>query len=246
MQVSEVTAAVVTRRPVAQVLAESRRLVEPVYRSVADRFPAEVRTIVGYHAGWWDADGQATQDAGKAVRPALALACARAITPPEPTGHTELSQAIVRTAVAVELVHDFSLLHDDVMDGDLIRRHRPAAWAVFGVGPAILAGDVLLTAAVQQASTAEMVKVMAVAVQELCAGQAADLAFEDRDDVSLAECVAMAQGKTGALLGAACQLGAMAAGASRKPRTATAGLAGSSVWPSSSSMIFWVFGVTRG
>ena len=50
-------------------------------------------------------------------------------------------------AVAVELVHNFSLLHDDIMDGDTERRHRPTAWTVFGVGPAILAGDALLALA---------------------------------------------------------------------------------------------------
>ena len=50
-------------------------------------------------------------------------------------------------AVAVELVHNFSLLHDDIMDNDTERRHRPTAWAVFGDGPAILAGDALLALA---------------------------------------------------------------------------------------------------
>ena len=50
-------------------------------------------------------------------------------------------------AVAVELVHNFSLLHDDIMDGDTERRHRPTAWTVYGVGAAILAGDALLTLA---------------------------------------------------------------------------------------------------
>ena len=50
-------------------------------------------------------------------------------------------------AVAVELVHNFSLLHDDIMDGDTERRHRPTAWTVFGVGAAILAGDALLALA---------------------------------------------------------------------------------------------------
>jgi geranylgeranyl diphosphate synthase type I len=55
--------------------------------------------------------------------------------------------APVSAAVVVELVHNFSLLHDDVMDQDVVRRHRPTAWAVFGVSQAILTGDALLTAA---------------------------------------------------------------------------------------------------
>ena len=63
-------------------------------------------------------------------------------------------RARIDAAVAVELVHDFSLLHDDVMDGDLTRRGRPAAWAVFGINQAILAGDALQALAVQQLSAA--------------------------------------------------------------------------------------------
>ena len=53
----------------------------------------------------------------------------------------------VPAAVAVELVHNFSLLHDDIMDGDTERRHRPTAWTVYGVGAAILAGDAMLALA---------------------------------------------------------------------------------------------------
>jgi geranylgeranyl diphosphate synthase, type I len=95
--------------------------------------------VAGYHAGWWDADGRPAGGAGKAVRPALTLACARGAGGPE--GVRANLDAVVDAAV--ELVHDFSLLHDDVMDGDLTRRGRSAAWAVFGVGQAILVGDAL-------------------------------------------------------------------------------------------------------
>ncbi|TDD63937.1 polyprenyl synthetase family protein [Actinomadura rubrisoli] len=203
-------------RTVRQILADTQRVVEPARRAAVDAFPVEIGRVAGYHAGWWDAEGRPTDGAGKAVRPALALACARAVG----GGHTEAAgnDAAVAAAVAVELVHDFSLLHDDVMDGDTTRRHRPAAWAVFGVREAILVGDALLAAAMQQvisvagagADSAAAARVLAAAVQELCEGQSADLAFEERAEISLDECAAMAEGKTGALLGAACQLGAMA------------------------------------
>lgn len=199
-------------RSAAQVLARTRELAGPAHRAAVDLLPAEIRQIAGYHAGWWDADGRDSAVAGKAVRPALTLACAVAVGGKAGTA--------VDAAVAVELVHDFSLLHDDVMDGDLTRRHRPSAWAVFGVPRAILAGDALLTAAIQQvaatgqdlATVGTMVRVLATAVQELCAGQGLDLAFEVRADVTVAECMAMAEGKTAALIGAACELGALAAG----------------------------------
>jgi geranylgeranyl diphosphate synthase type I len=198
-----------TDRAAAHILAEARALVEPAHRAVIDGLPAEIRHVAGYHSGWWEADGRGCSTTGKAVRPALSLACARA------AGGQQ--SAAVPAGVAVELVHDFSLLHDDVMDGDLTRRHRPTAWAVFGVGQAILVGDVLLTLASEQAcglpGGTATVKVLTGSVLELCAGQWSDLAFEERGEVTVAECVAMAEGKTGALLGAACQLGAIVGGA---------------------------------
>jgi geranylgeranyl diphosphate synthase type I len=190
-------------RDVQVILTDAREAAGPVYRAVAGRLPAEIRHVVGYHAGWWDADGRSAGSGGKAVRPAFALCCARAAGRDTP-------QAAV-AAAAVELLHDFSLLHDDVMDGDLTRRHRPAVWAVFGISQAILAGDVLLALAVEQAADLPGgALVLSRALLDLCAGQWADVAFEQRDQVPVSECLRMADRKTGALLGAACQLGALA------------------------------------
>jgi len=127
-------------RTAAEVLRWSRDLVTPALRAAVTSLPTSMRRITGYHFGWWDADGQAaTGDSGKALRPALVLLAAAAV------GGTP--ETAVPAAVAVELVHNFSLLHDDVMDNDATRRHRPTAWRVFGVPAAILAGDALLTLA---------------------------------------------------------------------------------------------------
>ncbi|MCF6475695.1 hypothetical protein FAF44_46200, partial [Nonomuraea sp. MG754425] len=134
---------------VAGILERARLLVEPAHRAVVDRFPAELRHIAGYHAGWWDGEGRPAGGGGKALRPALALACARAAA----GGRPGAERAALPAAVAVEMVHDFSLLHDDVMDGDRTRRHRPAAWAVFGVGRTVLTGDLLLTTAIHHLAT---------------------------------------------------------------------------------------------
>jgi geranylgeranyl diphosphate synthase type I len=129
------------------------------------------------------------------------------------------ASSAVGAGVAVELVHNFSLLHDDVMDQDRTRRHRPTAWAIFGVPAAILAGDVLLAsasdvlAAEYPGEAAELIRRLTGAVVRLIDGQTADVAFERRTDVGLAECLAMAAGKTGALLGCACELGALVGGA---------------------------------
>ncbi|WP_372669087.1 family 2 encapsulin nanocompartment cargo protein polyprenyl transferase [Amycolatopsis kentuckyensis] len=191
-------------RPLTDVLAWSKGLVDPALRASADRLPDAMRRIAGYHFGWEDARGEpSAADGGKALRPALVLLCAEAAGG-DPA-------AAVPAAVAVELVHNFSLLHDDVMDGDTTRRHRPTAWTVFGTGPAVLAGDALLSVAFEQL-TPEGAKLLSQGVLDLLEGQAADVDFEQRDDVTPAECVRMANGKTAALIGAACQLGALLAG----------------------------------
>jgi geranylgeranyl diphosphate synthase type I len=210
-------------READRILAEAREIVEPAHRSAVDALPAALRHVAGYHAGWWDADGRPAGSAGKAVRPALTLACARAASGADGAGSASGAAAAVAAAVAVELVHDFSLLHDDVMDEDLTRRHRPASWAVFGVNQAILAGDAMLAAAVRQLAGTQdregdpsAAGILAAAVLELCEGQSADLAFERRSEITIGECLAMAERKTGALLGVACQLGATAAGAGRR------------------------------
>ncbi|MFJ7219009.1 family 2 encapsulin nanocompartment cargo protein polyprenyl transferase [Amycolatopsis sp. NPDC098790] len=191
-------------RPIADVLAWSKGLVDPALRTAADRLPDAMRRIAGYHFGWEDARGEpSSADGGKALRPAMVLLCAEAAGG-DPA-------AAVPAAVAVELVHNFSLLHDDVMDGDTTRRHRATAWTVFGTGPAVLAGDALLSVAFELL-TPEGAKLLSQGVLDLLEGQAADVDFEQRDDVTPAECVRMANGKTAALIAASCQLGALLAG----------------------------------
>ncbi|MFB4306511.1 family 2 encapsulin nanocompartment cargo protein polyprenyl transferase [Actinomadura sp. GTD37] len=200
-------------RSAADILRWSRSLLDPALRDAVESMPDAARRIAAYHFGWRDELGRpAAGPAGKAIRPALALLAAQAV------GGT--AAAALPAAVAVELAHNFSLLHDDVMDGDPTRRHRPTAWAVFGTNAAVLAGDALLAAAYEalaeggSPAAAQGVRILARAVLDLVEGQSADLAFEDRTDVTLDECLAMAGRKTGALMGAACALGACYGGAS--------------------------------
>jgi geranylgeranyl diphosphate synthase type I len=199
-------------RPVPSAFDRARRVVEPSMRRLVDTLAPEVRVVAAYHLGFADADGNhRPEGAGKAARPALALLSAQAYGVPETVA--------VPGAVAVELVHNFSLLHDDVMDGDPERRHRPTAWSVFGVGAAIVAGDALATLAQQvllDVRGLEGVRAgssLAAATARMIAGQAQDLAFESRSDVSYAECLAMSGNKTGAILGFAASVGAILAGA---------------------------------
>ena len=191
-------------RPAAAVLAWSRDLVLPALESAVDRLPTAIRHVAGYHLGWWDEHGRPSGTwAGKAVRPALALLSA------ESAGGQPVTA--VPAAVAVELAHNFTLLHDDVLDRDRTRRHRPTAWALFGVDAAILTGDALLALATDvlvASSHPASARVLTAAVLDLVDGEHADLAFERRDEVSVSECVAMVEHKTSPLLAAACALGA--------------------------------------
>src|SRR5207248_643177 len=92
---------------------------------------------------------------------------------------------------------------------------RATVWRVFGVSAAILAGDALLALAVEvlagsgHPAALAGVRMLASAVRALVDGQSLDTAFESRDDVTLAECVRMAESKTAALLGCSCALGAL-------------------------------------
>ncbi len=114
-----------------------RPLIEAGLREAIGRLSPNLAGIAEYHLGWRDAEGRETRgDGGKAVRPTISLLAAEAVG-------ADAARALPG-AVAVELVHDFSLLHDDVMDGDRERRHRPTVWALFGQAQAIVVGDALL------------------------------------------------------------------------------------------------------
>lgn len=201
----------------AVILERVRASVDPELRSALESLPGSLRRVALYHFGWEHADGTpAAGNAGKAIRPALVLTAATAL------GGDRARAAAVRAAVAVELVHNFTLLHDDVMDRDTTRRHRPTAWTVFGDADAILAGDALQALALRllaedphPAAGAAAAR-LADCVVELCEGQHEDTAMEalDPGEVTLDQVLVMAEAKTGALLGCACALGALYAGAS--------------------------------
>ncbi|MFF4589791.1 family 2 encapsulin nanocompartment cargo protein polyprenyl transferase [Streptomyces sp. NPDC001388] len=201
------------------ILERARAAVDPELRAAVDSLPRSMRRITRYHFGWEHADGTpAAGNAGKAIRPALVLAAAAAL------GGPAARAAAVRAAAAVELVHNFTLLHDDVMDRDATRRHRPTAWTVFGDADAILAGDALQARALgmlaedPHPAAAAAAARLAACVVELCEGQQADTALERRGptEVTLEEVLAMAEAKTGALIGCACAVGALYAGAARE------------------------------
>jgi geranylgeranyl diphosphate synthase type I len=178
-------------------------------------------TVAAYHFGWIDAEGRpSSADGGKAVRPALALLSAEAAGAAPKVG--------LPGAVAVELVHNFSLLHDDLMDGDEQRRHRDTVWKVHGpalavlVGDALfaLAGEVLLELGTPEAGRAA--RRLTDASRRLIDGQAQDITFEHRERVTVEECLEMEGNKTGALIACATSVGAVLAGADDRTADALA------------------------
>jgi geranylgeranyl diphosphate synthase type I len=197
---------------VPDVLTRTRAAITPAMVAAVDRLEPDIRQQAGYHLGWNDAEGRPLDSpTGKGIRPALALLSAAAAWSDPSVG--------IPGAVAVELVHNFSLIHDDIIDGDTERHHRPTVWSVFGVGPAIIAGDaleilahqVLLEASGTTGAAASAA--LAEGTAAMIAGQAQDVAFEQRRNVTVEECMAMCAAKTGALLGCASSIGAVLAGA---------------------------------
>ena len=187
-------------------------------RTATARLDDDTRRVAEYHFGWSNADGSSTEAGGKVLRPALALAATRSAVGERADATAEVAAV---AAAAVELVHNFSLLHDDVMDGDTSRRHRPTAWTVFGTPAALLAGDALLSLAPElllesgAPNAANAARSLSATTRVLIAGQAADLDFERRQDVGLQECLRMAHDKTAVLLGCACSIGPLSLGARR-------------------------------
>jgi geranylgeranyl diphosphate synthase type I len=198
-------------------LARYGRQIEDDLRALLGRAdPPVLYAMLRYHLGWEDARGRPADHVGKRLRPALCLlAC-------EATGGDP--ECALPTASAVEFVHNFSLIHDDVQDEDRLRHGRETVWAVWGRGQAINAGDALLALAhvslaglaergIPPDAVVEASRLLNERTLEMVEGQVMDIAFEERLDVRPDEYVAMISRKTGALFDASLALGAIAAGA---------------------------------
>ena len=176
--------------------------------------------MMHYHLGWVDEHFQPKPvGGGKRLRPLLCLlAC-------EAAGGDV--QAALPAAAAIEILHNFSLIHDDIEDNSPIRRGRPAVWALWGVPQAVNVGDALFALAHRTLGRlaeldvpAERVLAAIRAFDEACValteGQYLDMSFEERLDVTVEEYLRMIQGKTAALMGLSAKLGALLAGAPAK------------------------------
>lgn len=212
-------------------LTRYRDPIEAHLRSLLTRNqPPKLYDMLRYHMGWQEPDGTPAYHSGKRLRPVLCLLAyeATASAQPEPVeGPASEGLSLSKClpfAAALELVHNFSLVHDDVQDGDATRHGRDTVWTIWGEPQAINAGDALL--AIAHLSLADAVStglsaeaavrastLLSERTLEMVEGQVMDIEFEGRTDVSLEEYLAMISRKTGALFDASLALGAIAGGA---------------------------------
>ncbi len=171
--------------------------------------------VMRYHLGWQDSDGRpANEDSGKGLRSVLVLASC------EMAGG-QWREALP-AAAALELIHNFSLLHDDIQDQDATRRGRPTAWTLFGVHTALAAGNAmrvvadrtllgLSEAGVSPETAAAAALALTSRYLEMIEGQYLDLSFEESDEVTTGEYLDMVSRKTGALIDCAMHMGSLVA-----------------------------------
>ncbi|MBZ3935103.1 polyprenyl synthetase family protein [Methanimicrococcus blatticola] len=192
------------------VVDEIKKLSVPVDEAIETMLP------VKKPEGLYEASRHIVKAGGKRLRPAVLLASAEAVGGDIKTA--------VPAAVAVELMHTFTLVHDDIMDNDPVRRGLPAVHTVWGEAGGILAGDTLYSKAIEiiteaDSEPARLLKasnILSKTCVEVCEGQWLDIDFENRDSVSAEEYLEMIEKKTAILFGAAAQIGAIIGGADSK------------------------------
>lgn len=174
---------------------------------------ASLYTMLRYHMGWAEADGRPSQaPRGKRLRPLLCLLACEAVG-----GNW---QRAVPAAAAIELLHNFTLIHDDIEDDSPTRHHRPTVWKLWGLAQGINAGDALWALArlaayrlLEQGHPPSLVLEIAQELDRtclaLCHGQYLDISFEGCWDVTEEAYLEMIAGKTAALVAAATRIGAM-------------------------------------
>ena len=170
-----------------------RGLAEALQDPAVGGGPSPLYPTLRYHVGLCDEDGNEVKALGKMLRPSLLLFTAHELG-------GEVDKALP-AAVALELVHNFSLVHDDIQDQDEIRRGRPTVWKLIGVAQAINAGDLMYSIAIENAlqSGADAALSIVTAARAMIEGQGLDLAFEERW-VDTRSYIDMIDKKTGALI----------------------------------------------
>lgn len=174
--------------------------------------------MMQYHMGWVNRDFEPEQsDAGKMIRPSLLLLCCE-------SAGGDWQQALP-AAAAVEILHNFSLVHDDIEDRSPLRRGRPTVWQLWGEAQAINTGDAMFSLSqlavtrlhergVDAETTVTAMRRLNETCIELTEGQHDDMRFETLDAVTTDEYLQMVRGKTAVLIALSAELGARVAGVS--------------------------------
>jgi geranylgeranyl diphosphate synthase type I len=194
------------------VLERFRAEIDTELKSVLMARPSPLYDMLRYHLGWVDQKGNRCESAaGKALRPTLCLlACAAA--------GADYHRALP-AAAAIELLHNFSLIHDDIQDDDRERRHRPTVWAVWGKPQAINAGTamrILTNVALSRLAAVGVGPEKRLLVQQLLdettlrliEGQYLDISYEERLDIGVTDYLKMIEGKTASLIACSLEVGA--------------------------------------
>ena len=204
-----------------KVLTKYNEDLQIYLRGILDFYKAEdlaVYDMLNYCFGWQDLLGNELKgETGKGLRPSLCLFAAEALG-------GSYNKAI-QSAISLELIHNFSLIHDEIQDFDEFRHHRPTLWAVWGFEKALIAGDVLRVIADKSIEFlgdnpneeqnidfnlhSECTKLLTDACLEMIEGQYLDITFEKELDVGISQYMDMISKKTGALIRCSLNLGAL-------------------------------------
>ena len=204
------------RTQVPSFFSRYQPTIDRTLRAELERYDSEIQKTHRYHLGWANKDGQelvATQ--GKRLRPTMALLGADAVDGD--------ARRALPVAIALELVHNFSLIHDDIEDRDRFRHHRPTVWVVWGDETAIVSGNSMLKIAdratrdllalgIDNDKSMQVQRSITEAYMRMIEGQFMDIDFESRASVSVEAYLSMIERKTGALIETSLFLGALVAG----------------------------------
>jgi len=208
------------KHSVPESFVSYRDTVRVELKKVINSCPLVLRNLLRYHMGWQDENGHScSRESGKFVRSTLCLLSCEAVG-----GDTS---QVVPAAAAIELIHNFSLIHDDIEDASDERHHRPTLWKLWGQSQAINAGDAMFTLAylallklkergIVDEKIAGSTRMLSLACLELCEGQYLDVEYENRLDITVEDYLNMAAKKTAALFAVSTALGAYLGGGDSK------------------------------
>ena len=199
--------------PLPEPFSRYRSELEAELKSALSAESLSLYAMMRYHLGWEDAYGQARETSGgKRLRPTLCLTACEAVG-----GDWHLA---LPAAAAVELVHNFTLVHDDIEDRSSQRRHQPTVWKVWGIPHGVNVGDGMWAVAqltllrlesngLPPVKIAQMSRLLSDACLRLCEGQYLDLSYQDSFDTRVEDYFKMIEGKTAQLFSCALSLGAI-------------------------------------